>query len=72
MQGTAEHLGHLVKGVAERTLKRHKSKQGGNDRLKHADLMGKEHAERHANRDDDLHVPREELSQPNPLLHMPL
>ena len=70
MQGTAEHLGHLVKGVAERTLERHKSKQGGNDGLEHADLLGKEHAERHANRNDDLHVPREKLAQSNPLLHI--
>ncbi|MFR7670574.1 MAG: hypothetical protein ACLU0O_07745 [Collinsella sp.] len=70
MQGTAEHLSHLVEGVAERTLERHKSKQGGNDGLEHADLLGKEHAERHANRNDDLHVPREKLAQSNPLLHM--
>ena len=72
MQGMAEHLGYLVEGVAERTLKRHKGKQGGNDRLEHADLVGKEHAERHANRNDDLHMPREELPQSNPLLHMRL
>ena len=72
MQGTAEHLSHLVKGVAERTLKRHEGKQGGNDGLKYADLLGKEHTERYANRNDDLHMPREELSQSNPLLHMRL
>ena len=70
MQRTAEHLGHLVKGVTECTLKRHKGKQGGNDGLENADLLRKEHAERHANRNDDLHVPREKLTQSNPLLHM--
>ena len=59
-----------MKGVAERTLKRHKGKQGGNDGLECANLLGKEHAERHANRNDDLHVPREKLAQSNPLLHM--
>ena len=67
-----EHLSHLVKGVAQRALKRHKGKQGGNDGLENADLLGKEHAERHANRNDDLHVPREKLAQSNPLLHMRL
>ena len=72
MQGTAEHLGYLVKGVAERTLKRHKGKQGGNDGLENANLLRKEHAECHANRNDDLHVPREKLAQSNPLLHMRL
>ena len=70
MQGTAEHLGYLVEGVAERTLKRHKGEEGGNNGLEHANLLGKEHAERHANRNDDLHMPREELSQSSPLLHM--
>ena len=64
-----EHLGYLVKGVAERTLERHKGKQGGNDGLENADLLRKEHAERHANRNDDLHVPREKFAQSNPLLH---
>ena len=70
MQGTAEHLGYLVKGVAERALKRHEGKQGGNDGLENADLLGKEHAERHANWNDDLHVSREKFAQSNPLLHM--
>ena len=70
MQGTAEHLSHLVKGVAERTLERHKGEEGGNDGLEYANLLGKEHAERHANRNDDLHMPREKLAQSNPLLHM--
>ena len=70
MQRTAEHLSHLVKGVAERTLECHKGEEGGNDRLEHADLLRKEHTERYANRNDDLHMPREELSQSNPLLHM--
>ena len=70
MQGTMEHLSHLMKGVAERTLKRHESKQGGNDGLENADLLGKEHAERHTNRNDDLHVPREKLAQSNPLFHI--
>ena len=69
MQGTAEHLSYLVEGVAERALERHKGKQGGNDGLENADLLRKEHAERYANRNDDLHMPREELSQSNPLLH---
>ena len=72
MQRTAEHLGYLVEGVAERTLKRHKGKQGGNDRLEYANLLGKEHTERHANRNDDLHVSREKFAQSNPLLHMRL
>ena len=71
VQGTAEHLSDLVEGVAERTLERHKGEEGGNDGLKYSDLLGKEHAERYANRNDDLHMPREELSQSNPLLHMP-
>lgn len=70
MQRTAEHLSNLMESVAERTLERHKGKQGGNDWLEHADLLGKEHAERNANRNDDLHVPREKLTQSNPLLHM--
>ena len=61
-----------MKGVAERALKRHKGKQGGNDGLEYANLLGKEHAECHANRNDDLHVPREKLAQSNPLLHMRL
>ena len=65
-----EHLGYLVKSVAERALKRHKGEEGGNNGLEHADLLGKEHSERHANRNDDLHMPREELSQSSPLLHM--
>lgn len=38
--------------------------------FENADLLRKEHAERHANRNDDLHVPREKLAQSNPLLHM--
>lgn len=71
MQRTVEHLGYLVKGVAERTLKRHKGEEGGNNGLENADLLRKEHAERHTNRNDDLHVPREELPQSSPLLHMP-
>ena len=70
MQGTAEHLSHLVTGVAERALERHKGEESGNDGLKYADLPGLEHAERHANRNDDLHVPREKLAQSNPLLHI--
>lgn len=65
-----EHLSHLVKGVAERTLERHKGEEGRNDGLENADLLRKEHAERHTNRNDDLHMPREELSQSNPLLHI--
>ena len=69
MQRTAEHLSYLVEGVAERTLERHKGEESGNDGLEYADLLGKEHAERYANRNDDLHMPREELSQSNPLLH---
>ena len=72
MQGTAEHLSDLVEGVTERALERHKGEEGGNNGLEHADLLGKEHAERHANRNDDLHMPCEELSQSNPLLHMRL
>ena len=40
------------------------------DGIENADLLRKEHAERHANRNDDLHVPREKLAQSNPLLHM--
>ena len=67
-----EHISHLVKGVAQRALKCHKGKQGGNDGLENADLLGKEHAERHADWNDDLHVPREKLAQSNPLLHMRL
>ena len=72
MQRTAEHLSHLVKGVAERTLECHKGEEDGNDGLKYADLLGKEHTERYANRNDDLHVPREKFTQSNPLLHMRL
>ena len=72
VQRTAEHLSYLVEGVAERALERHEGKQGGNDGLKNADLLRKEHAERHANRNDDLHVPREKFAQSNPLLHMRL
>lgn len=72
MQRTAEYFGYLMEGVAEGTLERHKGKQGGDDGLEYADLLGKEHAERHANRNDDLHMPREELTQSNPLLHMRL
>lgn len=70
MQRTAEHLSYLVEGVAERTLKRHKGEERGNDGLENADLLGKEHAERYANRNDDLHVPCEKLAQSNPLLHI--
>ena len=68
---TAETNNAKIKCRGRRnTLERHKGKQGGNDGLEHADLLGKEHAERHANRNDDLHVPREKLAQSNPLLHM--
>ena len=63
MQGTVEHLSHLVEGVAERALERHKGKQGGNDGLENADLLRKEHAERHANRNDDLHMSCEKFAQ---------
>ena len=70
MQGTVEHLSHLVEGVAERALERHKGKQGGNDGLENADLLRKEHAERHANRNDGLHMSCEKFAQSNPLLHM--
>ncbi|MFR3877519.1 MAG: hypothetical protein ACLTYW_04545 [Collinsella sp.] len=69
-RGFGGTLSHLVKGVAERTLKRHEGKQGGNDGFENADLLGKEHAERHANRNDDLHMSREKLAQSNPLLHV--
>ena len=61
-----------MEGVAQCSLKRHKGKQGGHDGLEHADLMGKEYAKRHANRNDDLHVTREKLAQSNPLLHIAL
>ena len=61
-----------MEGVAQCSLKRHKGKQGGHDGLEHADLLGKEHTERHANWNDDLHVPREELTQSNPSLHISL
>ena len=61
-----------MEGVTQCALKRHKGKQSGDDGLEHADLLGKKHAERHANRDDDLHVPREKLAQSNPLFHIAL